>query len=92
MRRLEANLQRGVMLAKRLDRGVQMITHDRAVQPAAQPRLVTRLGLACINTPQPLLTLWTFTVLTEGLLRDGSQNKSQNFLKLLAIEPKLLTF
>ena len=34
------------MLAKRLDRGVQMITHDRAVQPAAQPRLVTRLGLA----------------------------------------------
>ena len=41
-----------------LDRGIQMITHDRAVQPAAQPRLVT--------------------VLTEGLLRDGSQNKSQN--------------
>ena len=35
-----------VILAKRLDRGVQMIAHDRAVQPAAQPRLVTRLGLA----------------------------------------------
>ena len=29
-----------------LDRGNQMIAHDRAVQPAAQPRLVTRLGLA----------------------------------------------
>jgi hypothetical protein len=35
-----------VILAKRLGRGVQMIAHDRAVQPAAQPRLVTRLGLA----------------------------------------------
>ena len=44
MRRL--TFLRGVILAKRLGRGVQMIAHDRAVQPAAQPRLVTRLGLA----------------------------------------------
>ena len=53
MRRLEANLQRGVMLAKRLDRGVQMIAHDRAVQPAAQPRLVTRLGLSARLRARP---------------------------------------
>ena len=30
-----------MILAKRLDRGVQMIAHDRAVHPAAQPRHVT---------------------------------------------------
>ena len=45
MRRL--TFLRGVILAKRLGRGVQMIANDCAVQLAAQePRLVTRLGLA----------------------------------------------
>ena len=70
-----------------------MITHDRAVQPAAQPRLVTRLGLAA--RLQLILELpnkhvhqvlvhhlcsreGRTSTLKEGLLRDGSQNKSQN--------------
>ena len=33
-----------VILAKRLDRGVQMIAHDRAVQPAHQGVLATKVG------------------------------------------------
>ena len=44
-----------------------MIAHNRAVQPAAQPRLVTRLGLAArlqLVLLAHAFTLETFTVLT----------------------------
>ena len=45
-----------------LDRGVQMIAHDRPVQPAAQPRLDARLGLAVRASSSSLSSLTSVSI------------------------------